>query len=66
LSFSFPELRKMSQTSYTFDGGMGIPPELIALTLALTLYTATFIAENVRAVFKVLVKGKKKLLHPLV
>ena len=28
---------------------MGIPPELIALTLALTLYTATFIAENVRA-----------------
>ena len=41
LSFSFPELRKMSQSSYTFDGGMGIPPELIALTLALTLYTAT-------------------------
>jgi general L-amino acid transport system permease protein len=49
VSFSFPEIRKMSQSSYTFDGGMKIPPELIALTLALTLYTATFIAENVRA-----------------
>ena len=49
LSFSFPELKQLAKTSYTFEGGVGIPPELIALALALTLYTATFIAENVRA-----------------
>ena len=60
LSFSFPELRQMSQSSYTFDGGMGIPPELIALTLALTLYTATFIAENVRAGIQGIGKGQKE------
>ena len=60
LSFSFPELRKMSQSSYTYDGGMGIPPELIALTLALTLYTATFIAENVRAGIQGIGKGQKE------
>ena len=50
----------MSQSSYTFDGGMGIPPELIALTLALTLYTATFIAENVRAGIQGVGKGQKE------
>jgi len=60
LSFSFPVLRQMSQSSYTFDGGMGIPPELIALTLALTLYTATFIAENVRAGIQGIGKGQKE------
>ena len=60
LSFSFPVLRQMSQSSYTFDGGMGIPPELIALTLALTLYTATFIAENVRAGIQGIDIGQKE------
>ena len=60
LSFSFPELRQMSQSSYTFDGGLKIPPELIALTLALTLYTATFIAENVRAGIQGIGKGQKE------
>lgn len=60
LSFSFPVLRQMSQSSYTFDGGMGIPPELIALTLALTLYTATFIAENVRAGIQGIGIGQKE------
>ena len=39
---------------------MGIPPELIALTLALTLYTATFIAENVRAGIQGVGKGQKE------
>jgi general L-amino acid transport system permease protein len=50
----------MSQSSYTFDGGLKIPPELIALTLALTLYTATFIAENVRAGIQGIGKGQKE------
>jgi len=60
LSFSYPVIRQMSQSSYTFDGGMKIPPELIALTLALTLYTATFIAENVRAGIQGIGKGQKE------
>ena len=60
VSFTFPELRQMSQSSYTFDGGLKIPPELIALTLALTLYTATFIAENVRAGIQGVGKGQKE------
>ena len=60
LSWSFPVIRQMSQTSYTFDGGLKVPPELIALTLALTLYTATFIAENVRAGIQGIGKGQKE------
>ena len=60
LTFSFPELKQLAKTSYTFEGGMGIPPELIALTLALTLYTATFIAENVRAGIQGIGKGQKE------
>jgi len=60
LSFSFPELKQLAKTSYTYEGGMGIPPELIALTIALTLYTATFIAENVRAGIQGIGKGQKE------
>ncbi|MDA7778946.1 ABC transporter permease subunit [Candidatus Pelagibacter sp.] len=60
LSWSYPVIRQMSQSSYTFDGGLKIPPELIALTLALTLYTATFIAENVRAGIQGISKGQKE------
>jgi general L-amino acid transport system permease protein len=60
LSWSFPVIRQMSASSYTFDGGLKIPPELIALTLALTLYTATFIAENVRAGIQGIGKGQKE------
>ena len=60
LSWSFPVLKQLAQTSFTFEGGMGIPPELIALTLALTLYTATFIAENVRAGIQGVGKGQKE------
>ena len=60
LSWSFPELKQLAKTSFTFKGGVGIPPELIALTLALTLYTATFIAENVRAGIQGVGKGQKE------
>ena len=60
LSWSFPVLKQLAKTSFTFEGGMGIPPELIALTLALTLYTATFIAENVRAGIQGVGKGQKE------
>ena len=61
VNFSFPELKQLAKTSYTYEGGVGIPPELTALTLALTLYTATFIAENVRAGIQGIGKVKKRL-----
>ena len=60
LSWSFPELKQLAKTSFTYEGGMGVPPELIALTLALSLYTATFIAENVRAGIQGIGKGQKE------
>ena len=49
LNFEIPVLTQLATTSFRFNGGVGLPPELIALTLALSLYTATFIAECVRA-----------------
>ncbi len=60
LSFEIPVLKKLAKTSYIYEGGVGIPPELIALTLALSLYTATFIAECVRAGIQGVGKGQKE------
>jgi len=60
LNFEIPVLEQMSATSFKYDGGLGIPPELIALTLALALYTATFIAECVRAGIQGISKGQKE------
>jgi len=60
LKFSVPVLEQMSNTSFKYKGGLGIPPELIALTLALGLYTATFIAECVRAGIQGISKGQKE------
>ncbi len=44
LSWEYPELK-----GFNFKGGFSLIPELVSLTLALSLYTATFIAEIVRA-----------------
>ena len=60
LSFETPVLKQLSTTSFVYKGGLGIPPELIALTLALALYTATFIAECVRAGIQGISKGQKE------
>ncbi len=60
LNFSIPVLKQISTTSYIYEGALGIPPELIALTLALGLYTATFIAECVRAGIQGISKGQKE------
>jgi len=60
LSFELPVLKQLSTTSFVYKGGLGIPPELIALTLALALYTATFIAECVRAGIQGISKGQKE------
>jgi general L-amino acid transport system permease protein len=42
--FEFPELK-----GFNFSGGSRVIPEFVALTLALSTYTAAFIAEIVRA-----------------
>ena len=60
LSFDYPVLIQMSKTIYNFKGGVSIPPELMALALALSLYTSTFIAENVRAGIMGVGKGQKE------
>ena len=55
-----PVIKQLSQSSFTYEGGIGLPPELIALALALSLYTATFIAECVRAGVQGVGKGQKE------
>ena len=60
LDFEIPVLKQLSATSFIYDGGISVPPELIALTLALSLYTATFIAECVRAGIQGISKGQKE------
>ena len=44
LSFDYPALK-----GFNFAGGMTIVPEMIALLMALSIYTASYIAETVRA-----------------
>jgi general L-amino acid transport system permease protein len=44
VKFEFPELK-----GFNFAGGSRVIPEFVALTLALSIYTAAFIAEIVRA-----------------
>lgn len=44
LSWEIPELR-----GFNFRGGMVLTPEFVALVLALSIYTSSFIAEIVRA-----------------
>ena len=55
-----PALKQLAKTSFTYEGGVKLPPELIALALALSLYTATFIAECVRAGVQGVGKGQKE------
>ena len=44
LAWSFPELK-----GFNFQGGTSLPPSFLALFLALVIYHASYIAENVRA-----------------
>ena len=60
LSFEYPVLKQLSPTIFTFEGGVNIIPELLALALSLSMYTATFIAENVRAGILGVSKGQKE------
>jgi len=44
ISFEVPVLER-----FNFRGGLQLPPEFVALAFGLTIYTASFIAETVRA-----------------
>ncbi len=55
IEWQFPELR-----GFNLRGGFAIPPEFAALTLALSTYTAGFIAEVVRAGINAVPKGQSE------
>mgnify|MGYP001453823977 CR=1 FL=1 len=60
VSVEVPVIKQLSQSGFTYEGGIKLPPELISLALALSLYTATFIAECVRAGVQGVSKGQKE------
>ena len=54
-SFDIPTLK-----GFNFGGGITVIPEFVALLLALSLYTAAFIAEIVRAGIQSVAKGQRE------
>lgn len=54
-NFEIPVLK-----GFNFRGGKSISPEFLALTFALVIYTATFIAEAVRSGVEAVDKGQKE------
>ncbi len=60
LTFDFPELG-----GFNLRGGTQVKPEFLALLLALSLYTASFIAEIVRAGILGISKGQSEAAHAL-
>jgi general L-amino acid transport system permease protein len=55
VTLEYPELK-----GFNFKGGLAIQPELVALVLALTIYTATYIAEIVRSGIEGVSKGQSE------
>lgn len=55
LAFTAPELK-----GFNFSGGLRLIPELVALTIALSTYTAAFIAENVRSGLQSVARGQRE------
>ena len=55
ISLNFPALK-----GFNFRGGIQLPPEFVALTFALSIYTASFIGEIVRAGIIAVDKGQRE------
>ncbi len=55
IDFTFPELK-----GFNFSGGARLLPEFVALVLGLSLYTAAFIAEIVRAGIQAVPRGQRE------
>jgi general L-amino acid transport system permease protein len=60
MTLEFPEL-----SGFNFQGGTAVQPELIALLLGLAIYTASFIAEIVRAGILGVAKGQTEAAQAL-
>lgn len=60
LAFELPLLER-----FNFKGGVQLPPELVALVFGLTIYTAAFIAENVRGGIRAVSKGQTEAAQSL-
>jgi general L-amino acid transport system permease protein len=60
IQFSYPEVQ-----GFNFAGGMNLSLEFIALALALSIYTATYIAEAVRAGIESVNIGQKEAAYSL-
>lgn len=60
LSFEYPQL-----STFNLVGGISVKPEFLALYLALSFYTASFIAEIVRAGILGVNKGQTEASHAL-
>jgi general L-amino acid transport system permease protein len=60
LSWEYPELK-----GFNFAGGIGIQPEFIALLIALSTYTAAFIAEIVRSGIQAVSHGQTEAAYAL-
>ncbi len=60
MTFDYPELK-----GFNFKGGMVLRPEFVALWFALTVYTAAFIAEIVRAGIQAVSHGQTEAAYSL-
>lgn len=60
ISGSPASLEYAALKGFNFKGGWVLIPELLALALALSIYTATYIAEAVRAGIEAVPKGQKE------
>ncbi len=60
LSWDYPEL-----AGFNFKGGLTVTPELMALLLALAIYTGADIAESVRAGIEAVSHGQSEAAHAL-
>ena len=60
LAFEPPVLQR-----FNFQGGFQLPPEFVALVFGLSIYTAAFIAENVRGGIRAVNKGQTEAAQSL-